>query len=64
MIAVHNAIGDPPEAALISAIAPLDLDELEAGLAVKREHLGVESLSPRSPTSPASYRAGLLWQPP
>src|SRR6266851_3486038 len=35
--AVHSAIGDPPEGALVSTTAPLDLDELEAGLAIKRE---------------------------
>jgi hypothetical protein len=41
--AVHGAIGDPPEGALVSTIAPLDLDELEGGLAIKRELIGVEA---------------------
>jgi hypothetical protein len=49
LITVDNAIADPPEGALVSRIAPLDLDELEAGLAIKREHIGVESTLSRKP---------------
>jgi len=49
LIAVDNAIADPPEPALVSTIVPVDLDELEAGLAIKREHLGVESTLSRKP---------------
>jgi very-short-patch-repair endonuclease len=43
LIAIDNAIGDPPEDSLVATVASLDLDELEAGFAVKRELLLVEA---------------------
>jgi len=43
LIAVDKAIGDPPEDSLVLAIVPLDLDEFEAGLDVRRELLQIEA---------------------